>query len=118
MEPVRATLARSLGIEGVGVVALIGAITSCISVIVAGSIAVLTLRQSRVESKSERAHRYTLEILPRRLDALESTWRMIFELEAGVSLSQDRIDQLIQTSIWLPSHIRDSLITLLIDPGK
>jgi hypothetical protein len=91
-------------------IALLGAIASLVSVLATGTIALLTLRQASVNSRAQRSQQYLFSILPRRLDALESTWRMIFELEAGIKLSQDRLSQLVEFSIWLPAKLRDELI--------
>lgn len=99
-------------------VALFGAIAGLVSVVATGTIAILTLRQTGAESRAQRSQQYLFSILPRRLDALESTWRMIFELEAGMQLSQDRISQLVEFSIWLPVKVRDELIRSVARPDR
>lgn len=90
--------------------ALLAAIASLASVLVTGGIAFLTLRQTGAESRAQRSQQYLFSILPRRLNAIENTWRMIFELEAGMQLSSDRISQLVECSIWLPAKARDELV--------
>jgi hypothetical protein len=97
---------------------LIGAVTGLASVVITGAIAVLTLYQAHSESKSQRSQQYLLTILPRRLDALESIWRMVYELEAGESPSQMTISQLIEHSIWLPDVMRDEVIGLFVHPEE
>lgn len=96
----------------------VAAITSLASVVITGTIAVLTLRQAHSESRNQRSQQYLLAILPRRLDALESTWRMVFDLEVGESLSQARIGELVKHSVWLPDLIRDELIGLFAHPDQ
>jgi hypothetical protein len=106
------------GEGGFDMVSILAAITSLVSVITAGLVAVFSLRQTRSESRSQRSQQYLISILPRRLDALENTWRMVFDLEAGESLTSTRISQLVQYSIWLPESIRDQLIGLFSHPDQ
>ena len=106
------------GWEGSKDLSLLSAITALASVIVTGSIAVFTLQRSHKEANSQRRQQYLLAILPRRLDALENTWRMTYELESGMQLTQERSSQLVDASIWLPRDLKDELITVIAHPDK
>jgi len=87
-------------------------------VAVTGLVAILSLRQAHAESNSQRSHEFLLTILPRQLDALESAWRMIFELESGMTLDQEHINLIVEASIWLPRDLRNEIISLITHPEE
>lgn len=97
---------------------LLGALTGLVSVIVTGLVAFLTLQRAHKDASSRRSHEFLLAILPRRLNAFENTWRMIFELESGTLLTPEYTKQLVEVSIWLPRDLRDELITVIAHPDK
>src|SRR5262245_4901233 len=88
------------------------------SVLASGVIAVLSLRQSRHEHSTRLSHEFLLAALPRRLDAFEKTWRVLYDLESGQRLPPDRIAELVECSIWLPSDIVGSVIPLIAEPAE
>jgi hypothetical protein len=97
---------------------LLSGLVSLVSVAVTGLIAVLTLRRTYKESVNQRSHQFLLAVLPRRLDALENTWRMIFELESGTPLTPEGTNQLVAASIWLPKSVKEEVIKAVTHPSK
>lgn len=95
---------------------IISAITALVSVLLSGTITAITLRRTRRESEDRRRHEYLMGILPRRLDALEMAWQLVFSREAGEELSDDAVSKLVSHSIWLPSGLRQSVTAIATDP--
>jgi hypothetical protein len=69
--------------------------------------------------RAEREHRESysrqiaLALIPRRLDALETAWRVLFHLQAAESLTSDDINSLVGASMWMPDTTRESVLELL-----
>lgn len=89
---------------GVGIVA---ALTSTL-------LAFYSIKQTTIDKRDSRAHSLAEQILPRRLDAYETVWARLFELEHSGSLSDQAADQLVAVSVWLPENLRNNLLGLAV----
>lgn len=96
--------------------ALLGSITSLVSVIVSGAIALFTIRHAAAESRLRRVQEFALAVLPRRLDAIQTSWALLFDLESGKAIDPARANSFVEASVWLPEKIRSGLTELLANP--
>lgn len=77
--------------------------------------AVLSLRQIRQDNREARAHAQGLALVPRRLNAIETLWLELYEIERGQALDEPRIRRILPAIMWLPPTLRDQFTQLLLD---
>jgi hypothetical protein len=99
-----------------GTLSIVTGLTGLMSVLATGFIAFVTLRRSSSAADRQHSQEFLLAVLPRRLDAIESIWRTLFQLESGAELTQELTDQVVRASIWLPGDLRRELIGLMVRP--
>lgn len=95
---------------------VLGAVTVLISVLMSGLLAWLTLRHSRKESDVRRSHELYLAFLPRRIDAFEKVWKILYDIEASGTLEPQQVDYVVESSLWLPPEVRSVVLQVVIDP--
>lgn len=96
---------------------MIAAVTSLVSVLISGTVAILTVRHAASESKRRRVQEFALAVMPRRLESIQMAWLLLFELEASREVPRARADRFIESSIWLPRELRSRLIEVLTRPS-
>ncbi|MFC7246968.1 hypothetical protein ACFQO7_31205 [Catellatospora aurea] len=73
-------------------------------------LATMTMRRAQSENIAARSQQMALTLIPRRLDAFEVMWRELFAVQSGQLLTDERLDRLISASLWMPPHLRESLL--------
>jgi hypothetical protein len=53
-------------------------------------------------------------LVPRRLQAIETLWLQLYEIERGVPLEDARLAQIISAAMWMPPSLRDKFIDLIV----
>lgn len=92
--------------------------------VIAGSIgtisAILTYRMARgqserqvLENDKNRRHQLRQLAMPRRLDASQVVWRLLFKIEQERKLSPQDLDAFIAAQMWLPQDLRTDCLGVL-----
>lgn len=76
-------------------------------------VALATMRGARRDSERAQHLQYALSLVPRRLDAFERAWNLLFTLEARGQLTDNEIEAIVGTTLWMPPILRDELLHLL-----
>ncbi|NUK57931.1 hypothetical protein [Streptomyces lunaelactis] len=77
-------------------------------------IARLSLKSQQQQNRDMRAHEELMLLVPRRLQAIETLWLQLYEIERGVPLEDARLAQIISAAMWLPPPLRDQFTNLLV----
>jgi hypothetical protein len=87
-------------------------VTALVSVLASFVVAIFSLWTGTRDKKVAREHEFALSLLPRRLDAFETAWRALYELEQDGEVSETDLNLLIAGSLWLPEEVRDSTVRI------
>ena len=96
---------------------VIAAVTGLVAVVSSFFVAVISMRQADHARRSAEDHEIVLSLQPRRLDALEAAWYVVYEAEAGGPIPDADLRRLIELSIWLPKKIRDGVLRVAAAPA-
>jgi hypothetical protein len=80
------------------------------SIIVSAVLTIASLSFAFFQASRKSAEDYTLSLLPRRLDAIELFWSLIFQRDSGGSLTDEQLERAIKASLWLPGDIRNGIL--------
>lgn len=93
-------------------------VTGCvgvISTILSFLVARLSLKASQEQSQNSRSHEELMLLVPRRIEAIETLWIELYEIERGAKWEDSRLARIISATMWLPPPLRDQFTELLID---
>lgn len=94
---------------------IIAALVALISATLSAAIALYTIRRSSIDRLESRTQEFALLLLPKRLAAYESLWRALILIEQQNAIDPRAADELVSSSIWLPSQLRNDLLAMVLD---
>ncbi|GGR94126.1 hypothetical protein Snoj_55300 [Streptomyces nojiriensis] len=77
-------------------------------------IARISLKSQLEQNRDIRSHEELMLLVPHRIQAIETLWLQLYEIERGVTLEDARLAQIISAAMWLPPLLRDQFIDLLV----
>ena len=60
-------------------------------------------------------HERDLLVVGRRMDAIETAWKVLFELEQSKGVGDAARDALVRAVVWLPSDVRHDLLQAILE---
>ncbi len=93
--------------------AIIAGSVGLASTILSTLIALYTINKTQLDRQQSRSQDIAIAILPRRLDALQQTWKHLYKFQITNIYSNDYADELIEAAMWLPSNLRQALLSAL-----
>lgn len=75
----------------------------------------LSLSYSAAADRERKNHEYDLLVLERRLNAIETIWQALFEMERSQHLSDAARDEMVRVVVWLPDTASKRVLSVIAE---